>query len=128
MAVYTDIAAELYPESRGSVPRGVKTFTATASGIGLTRVEIERSGLRRDGRWERAAERAEDLEGAPPPIASEHCPYVTNCTHRLDRCMTADPALLPAGDERAVACFLHDPRFAAQIQENHKPTPTGVSA
>ena len=40
MAVYTDIAAELYPESRGSVPRGVKTFTATASGIGLTRVEI----------------------------------------------------------------------------------------
>ena len=47
MAVYTDIAAELYPESRGSVPRGVKTFTATASGIGLTRVEIERSGLRR---------------------------------------------------------------------------------
>ena len=47
MAVYTDIAAELYPESCGSVPRGVKTFTATASGIGLTRVEIERSGLRR---------------------------------------------------------------------------------
>ena len=84
--------------------------------------------LRRDGLWERAAERAEDLEGAPPPIATEHCPYVTNCTHRLDRCMTADPALLPAGDERAVACFLHDPRFAAQIQENHKPTPTGVSA
>ena len=37
MAVYTDIAAELYPESRGSVPRGVKTFTATASGIGLRR-------------------------------------------------------------------------------------------
>ena len=28
-------------------PRGVKTFTATASGIGLTRVEIERRGLRR---------------------------------------------------------------------------------
>ena len=47
MAVYTDIAAELYPESRGSVPRGVKTFTATASGIGLTRVVIERIGLRR---------------------------------------------------------------------------------
>jgi len=33
MAVYTDIAAELYPESRGSVPRGVKTFTATALGF-----------------------------------------------------------------------------------------------
>lgn len=47
MPVYTDIAAELYPRSQGSVPRGVKTFTATASGIGLTRVDIERSGLRR---------------------------------------------------------------------------------
>lgn len=47
MPVYTDIAAELYPKSKGSVPRGVKTFRATASGIGLTRVEIERSGLRR---------------------------------------------------------------------------------
>ena len=47
MPVYTDIAAELYPRSKGSVPRGVKTFHATASGIGLTRVEIERSGLRR---------------------------------------------------------------------------------
>lgn len=47
MPVYTDIAAELYPPSKGSVPRGVKTFTASASGIGLTRVEIERGGLRR---------------------------------------------------------------------------------
>ena len=47
MPVYTDIAAELYPRSKGSVPRGVKTFTASASGVGLTRVEIERSGLRR---------------------------------------------------------------------------------
>lgn len=47
MPIFTDIAAELYPPSRGSVPRGVKTFTASASGIGLTRVDIERGGLRR---------------------------------------------------------------------------------
>ena len=43
----TDIAAELYAEPRGTVPRGVKTHTATASGIRLTRVDILRHGLRR---------------------------------------------------------------------------------
>ena len=48
MAYYTDIAAEIYPKTRGSVPRGVKIFTASASGIGLTRVEILREGLRRE--------------------------------------------------------------------------------
>ncbi len=47
MSIYTDIAAELYPKSKGSVPRGVKTYTATAADIGLTRVEINRNGLRR---------------------------------------------------------------------------------
>lgn len=44
---YTDIAAELYAESRGSVPAGVRTHTASASGIRLTRVDILRAGLRR---------------------------------------------------------------------------------
>lgn len=44
---YTDIAAELYAESRGSVPAGVRTHTANASGIRLTRVDILRNGLRR---------------------------------------------------------------------------------
>ena len=47
MQVYTDIAAELYAEQRGTVPRGVKVFSSTASGIHLTRVEILREGLRR---------------------------------------------------------------------------------
>ncbi|MEG1153812.1 MAG: GPR endopeptidase [Ruthenibacterium sp.] len=45
---YTDIAAELYPRTRGNVPRGVKLFTASASGINLTRVDILREGLRRE--------------------------------------------------------------------------------
>ena len=47
MAIYTDIAAELYPPQKGEVPRGVRVHTATASGIGLVRVDIEREGLRR---------------------------------------------------------------------------------
>ena len=52
MAVYTDIAAEIFPESKGSVPAGVRTHTATASGIGLVRVDVERSGLaRKKGRY-----------------------------------------------------------------------------
>lgn len=47
MASYTDIAAELYAERRGSVPGGVKIHTASAAGVRLTRVEITRAGLRR---------------------------------------------------------------------------------
>ncbi|MEG1873346.1 MAG: GPR endopeptidase [Ruthenibacterium sp.] len=44
---YTDIAAELYAERRGTVPQGVKTHTAQAAEIHLTRVDILRHGLRR---------------------------------------------------------------------------------
>ncbi|MEG2930993.1 MAG: GPR endopeptidase [Ruthenibacterium sp.] len=44
---YTDMAAELYAERRGTVPQGVKTHTAQAAGIRLTRVDILRHGLRR---------------------------------------------------------------------------------
>ena len=45
---YTDIAAELYPRTKGAVPRGVKLFTASASGIELTRGDVLRDGLRRE--------------------------------------------------------------------------------
>jgi peptide/nickel transport system ATP-binding protein/oligopeptide transport system ATP-binding protein len=39
--------------------------------------------LRRDSAWERAAERAEDLEDAPPPEATEdRCPYAPTCRRR----------------------------------------------
>ena len=44
---YTDIAAELYGPPRGTVPRGVRVHTASAAGVRLTRVEIQREGLRR---------------------------------------------------------------------------------
>lgn len=48
MALYTDIAAELYPKRCKSVPAGVKTFTAEAAGVHLTRVDITSEGLRRE--------------------------------------------------------------------------------
>lgn len=47
MAVYTDIAAEIWPPGKGSVPAGVSTHTASAAGISLTRVDVRRTGLRR---------------------------------------------------------------------------------
>ena len=47
MSFYTDIAAEIYPPGRGTCPSGVRTHTASASGVTLTRVDITRDGLRR---------------------------------------------------------------------------------
>lgn len=44
---YTDIAAELYPKRRKSVPEGIALSTQHAEGITLTRVDITRSGFRR---------------------------------------------------------------------------------
>lgn len=81
--------------------------------------------LRRDDAWERAAERAEDLENAPPPVEGAHCPYVGQCTMRFGPCVRRDPDLLPAGAGRAVACFQHDPQYAHHPQKN---TSTGVPA
>ena len=52
MALYTDIAAEIYPEGRGRVPAGVRVHTASASGIDLVRVDVLRDGLaRKKGRY-----------------------------------------------------------------------------
>ena len=52
MALYTDIAAEIYPEGRGHVPAGVRVHTASASGIDLVRVDVLRDGLaRKKGRY-----------------------------------------------------------------------------
>ena len=36
MGMYTYIAAEIYPPGKGTVPQGVKIYTASAAGIGLT--------------------------------------------------------------------------------------------
>lgn len=47
MAVYTDIASEIYAAEKGSVPPGVKVHTGRCGPVSLTRVEITRSGLAR---------------------------------------------------------------------------------
>ncbi len=83
--------------------------------------------LRRDDAWERAAERAEDLEDAAPPMAGDHCPYAATCTQRLDRCTRSEPALRKMADGRAVACFLHEAP-SPENDPNQKRTPTGVLA
>lgn len=47
MAVYTDIADELYGPKKGKIPSGVKLQTAQSGNIKLTRVNISNSGLER---------------------------------------------------------------------------------
>ena len=47
MPIYTDIADELYGPGRGTVPGGVKCYTARSGPITLTRVQISRPGLER---------------------------------------------------------------------------------
>ena len=47
MALYTDIADEIYGPERGRVPAGVKMYTARSGPIALTRVLITRQGLER---------------------------------------------------------------------------------
>ncbi len=83
---------------------------------------------RLDDAWERAAEHAEDLEGAPPDVSGDHCPYAANCTFRLDQCTRAEPALRPAGNGRAVACFLEEPPVTAQWPKQQIAPPTGAIA
>lgn len=47
MAVYTDIASEIYAKSRGTVPPGVNISTGKSGPVTLTRIEITRPGLAR---------------------------------------------------------------------------------
>ncbi len=49
---YTDIAFELYGERKGTVPNGVKVSKHFAEGMCMTRVDILKSGLKREkGRY-----------------------------------------------------------------------------
>lgn len=47
MAIYTDIADELYGPQKGQIPSGVKMQTAQSGNIKVTRVQISRTGLER---------------------------------------------------------------------------------
>ena len=51
MAIYTDIAAEVWAERKGTVPPGVRFETKYVADVTITRVHITRDGLaRRRGR------------------------------------------------------------------------------
>ena len=47
MAVYTDIADEIYSKGKGEAPAGVRLSTSRSGAITLTRVQITRPGLAR---------------------------------------------------------------------------------
>lgn len=52
MAVYTDIAAELWQKNEQNVPKGVRVETRYAGDVTVTRVDIRQKGLaRRPGRY-----------------------------------------------------------------------------
>lgn len=52
MAIYTDIAAELWQKTKGTVPPGVRFETRFVGEVTITRVEILKDGLaRRKGRY-----------------------------------------------------------------------------
>ena len=52
MAVYTDIAAEVWAEKKGTIPPGVHFETRYVGDVSITRVKITRDGLaRRRGRY-----------------------------------------------------------------------------
>ncbi len=48
MAIYTDIATEIYKKSDGHIPHGVETQRFCAADIEVTRVLIKRTGLNRE--------------------------------------------------------------------------------
>ncbi len=56
--------------------------------------------------WEKAAERAEDLEGSSKASESA-CPYAGTCRDCFEPCRTSPPPFIDIGAERKVACFLY---------------------
>jgi peptide/nickel transport system ATP-binding protein/oligopeptide transport system ATP-binding protein len=62
--------------------------------------------LRKDSRWEQAAERAEDLEGTAQEQGA-HCAYAGTCADRFEPCVRSVPPLAEIGGGRKAACFLY---------------------
>lgn len=63
--------------------------------------------VRKDSRWEQAAERAEDLEGTTGDAGSS-CIYAGTCSESFARCRQASPPLVEIEGQRKVACFHYD--------------------
>ncbi|WP_296737560.1 ATP-binding cassette domain-containing protein [Mesorhizobium sp.] len=63
--------------------------------------------VRKDSRWEQAAERAEDLEGTKVQ-QGERCIYAGACADRFEPCLQSVPRLAGINEsDRKVACFLY---------------------
>lgn len=75
--------------------------------------------VRKGGRWELAAQRAEDLEdlnrqSATHAAPQAGCVYAGACAERFLPCASERPPLFRAADDRWVACHLYRPPQAAQ--------------
>lgn len=73
--------------------------------------------MRKDSRWEAAAERAQDLEESAKHFTDmvpggDACIYSDTCAEQFDLCTRRAPAPFEQSDGRRVACHLYDPRLA----------------
>ncbi len=48
------------------------------------------------------------IEGAPPDLINppKGCRFAPRCTYKIDKCLTDDPPLMPAGDKHYAACWV----------------------
>jgi peptide/nickel transport system ATP-binding protein/oligopeptide transport system ATP-binding protein len=69
--------------------------------------------VRKDNRWEAAAERAEDLEDVSKNINSgeDACVYAGSCSECFEACRRTAPALIEFENQHKVACFLFQPEL-----------------
>lgn len=63
--------------------------------------------VHRNTTWEKAAAKAEDLEGTKRDETGG-CIYAGNCTERFGVCDRKAPALTSIGNDRKVACYLYE--------------------
>lgn len=110
MAVYTDIAPEIYPPGRGRTPEGVRCTVHQAGACRITRVQIEREGLARPaGRYvtvetPRAAALDEQDEALTALLARE-----------LAALLPPGPVLVVGVGNRRVTADALGPRVAGQV-------------
>jgi oligopeptide transport system ATP-binding protein len=49
------------------------------------------------------------IEGVPPVLFKipKFCPFVSRCTYRIEKCLQANPPLLPVGKDHKAACWVN---------------------
>lgn len=124
MAVYTDIADEIYSKAEGSTPAGVQLSTSRRGAITLTRVEITRPGLARPmGRY---------VTISLPSVAvldEKDERYIAAIAGELRGLLpAAGPVLVVGVGNRRVTADALGPRTAAQILVTRNITPHSPAA